>query len=177
MISNRILCTYARRGGPKSHICIVHIGSEHENAGESAICNLEPAQAWIKELNPGDPIYVTSRIRRSDETGQLMTDASPNAFQPLYKNQKPEVVAKAQPLTSKAEFSPVSQAASDTASRRIETYLDDPDDLFIFMRLADHCSIKHAGNLLLRHSIQSLPSGIGNLSGEQIFKLLAPGEI
>ena len=164
MSTNRILCTYARRGGEAPHFCIVHIGDEHENVGECAICNLEPAQEWIKGLNPGDPVYVRTPIRRSRQTDQLMCDASPNAFQPCYSRPEP------QPPASKPKAVP---SPEETVSfRRIDTYLERPEDIKIFKALADHCANKHAANLLLTYGIKCLPPFLQDKSGEDVYAWL-----
>jgi len=166
-----IRCTWLRPGNKKPHFCIVLVGEEHENYGESAICNLDEAQYWIKYLKHGDVVYVTPHIRRSNESGKLLCDASPNAFQPLFQGvaegfRKKEDAIQAELPTPKLEIVP------DSNFRRIDTYLNDPQQIQVFEALADHLSIKHAGHLLLTYAIGCLPKSGQGWSGEEIHAYL-----
>ena len=165
-----IPCTWIRPGNEKPHFCIVLVGEEHENYGETAICNLNPAQYWIKNLKDDDVVYVTN-IHRSKESGKLLCDASPNAFQPLFQGvaegfREKEHAIQAELPTPKLEIVP------DSTSRRIDTYLNDPQQIQVFEALADHLSIKHAGHLLLTYAIGCLPKSGQGWSGEEIHAYL-----
>ena len=161
-------CTFARPAGSRPDLAILYVDESHKLAGETVICTLAKSQQWITQLEEGQVVLVRDRLRKGKDKDYL-GDALANSRQPLY-GKKPEVVAQTEIELSE----PVDSTDSElpVGFRRIDTYLELPQDIKIFETLASHCNNKEAAHLLLSYGISCLPLKAQSMSGEDLYSLL-----
>jgi|TARA_B100000035_G_C20954766_1_gene533658 hypothetical protein len=180
MAKEQILCFWKRPAGNRKDLSILEVSSPHEMAGETVICNCQ-GQEWIASLETGDPVLVWGPLKKGRE-GDYLGNPCPNGLQPLsdgfepsrlLKEEKPLLQTEISIETSEPDLQPqCSTQAQSTSSIRIDTFLNDSDQIEVFGKVANFTTNKEAGRLLIAQGIKSLPPGAKALPGDKLLALL-----
>ncbi len=174
MAKEQILCFWKRPAGNRKDLSILEVSSPHEMAGETVICNCQ-GQEWIASLETGDPVLVWGPLKKGRE-GDYLGNPCPNGLQPLselQEEEKPLLQAETSIETSEPDLQPqCSTQAQSTSSIRIDTFLNDSDQIEVFGKVANFTTNKEAGRLLIAQGIKSLPPGAKALPGDKLLALL-----